>query len=157
MDATLQFIPIMIVGFAASLGLTPITRQIAMRLGVTAAPSKRNIHSNHMPLMGGMAIYVAFVISVLLFTPPDYMVELGAIDRAQDVAFCRQRHVPIAYVVFDDDHATAKEIVEYLDEHPGSHMFLGRRGDSTLRSLTLGSVSEKVVRHAHRPVTVVSE
>ncbi|MAK49112.1 universal stress protein [Marinobacter sp.] len=51
----------------------------------------------------------------------------------------------------------AKEIVEYLDEHPGSHMFLGRRGDSTLRSLTLGSVSEKVVRHAHRPVTVVSE
>ena len=51
----------------------------------------------------------------------------------------------------------AKEIVEYLDEHPGSHMFLGRRGDSTLRSLTLGSVSEKVVRHSHRPVTVVSE
>ena len=51
----------------------------------------------------------------------------------------------------------AKEIVEYLDENPGSHMFLGRRGDSMLRSLTLGSVSEKVVRHAHRPVTVVSE
>ncbi|SNC64909.1 Nucleotide-binding universal stress protein, UspA family [Marinobacter sp. es.048] len=51
----------------------------------------------------------------------------------------------------------AKEIVEYLDENPGAHMFLGRRGDSMLRSLTLGSVSEKVVRHAHRPVTVVSE
>ena len=51
----------------------------------------------------------------------------------------------------------AKELVEYLDENPGSHMFLGRRGDSMLRSLTLGSVSEKVVRHAHRPVTVVSE
>jgi len=79
MDATLQFIPIMIVGFAASLGLTPITRQIAMRLGVTAAPSKRNIHASHMPLMGGAAIYVAFVISVLLFSPPFYLVELGAI------------------------------------------------------------------------------
>lgn len=51
----------------------------------------------------------------------------------------------------------AKEIVEYLDENPGAHMVLGRRGDSMLRSLTLGSVSEKVVRHAHRPVTVVSE
>ena len=79
MDATLQFIPIMIVGFAASLGLTPLTRQIAMRLGVTAAPSKRNIHANHMPLMGGAAIHVAFVISVLLFSPPAYMIELGAI------------------------------------------------------------------------------
>jgi len=79
MDATLQFIPIMIVGFAASLGLTPITRQIAMRLGVTAAPNKRNIHASHMPLMGGMAIYVAFVISVLLFSPASYLAELGAI------------------------------------------------------------------------------
>ena len=79
MDATLQFIPIMVVGFAAALGLTPITRQIALRLGVLASPSKRNIHSQHMPLMGGAAIYVAFVLSVLLFSPPEHLVELGAI------------------------------------------------------------------------------
>lgn len=51
----------------------------------------------------------------------------------------------------------AKEIIEYLDDNPGTHMFLGRRGDSLVRSLTLGSVSEKVVRHAHGPVTVVSD
>ena len=79
MDARLQFIPIMIVGFGAALCLTPLTRQIAMRLGVTAAPNKRNIHSRHVPLMGGAAIYVAFVLSVLLFSPPDHLVELGAI------------------------------------------------------------------------------
>ena len=79
MDATLQFIPIMIVGFAAALCLTPLTRQIAMRLGITAAPSKRSIHAEHMPLMGGAAIYFAFVISILLFSPPRYLVELGAI------------------------------------------------------------------------------
>lgn len=79
MDARLQFIPILIVGFGAALCLTPLTRQIAMRLGVTAAPNKRNIHSQHVPLMGGAAIYVAFVLSVLLFSPPDHLVELGAI------------------------------------------------------------------------------
>ena len=79
MDANLQFIPIMIVGFGAALCLTPLTRQIAMRLGVTAAPNTRNIHSRHVPLMGGAAIYVAFVLSVLLFSPPDHLVELGAI------------------------------------------------------------------------------
>lgn len=79
MDARLQFIPIMIVGFGAALCLTPLTRQIAMRLGVTAAPNKRNIHSRHVPLMGGAAIYVAFVLSALLFSPPDHLVELGAI------------------------------------------------------------------------------
>ena len=79
MDASLQFIPIMIVGFAAALGLTPITRQIALRLKVVAAPSKRNIHAGDMPLMGGAAIYAAFVLSILLFSPPDYLLELGAI------------------------------------------------------------------------------
>ena len=79
MDARLQFIPIMIVGFGAALCLTPLTRQIAMRLGVTAAPNQRNIHQRHVPLMGGAAIYVAFVLSVLLFSPPDHLRELGAI------------------------------------------------------------------------------
>ena len=79
MEANLQFIPIMIVGFGASLCLTPLTRQIAMRLGVTAAPNKRNIHARHVPLMGGAAIYAGFVLSALLFSPPAYLVELGAI------------------------------------------------------------------------------
>ena len=79
MDARLQFIPIMVVGFGAALCLTPLTRQIAMRLGVTAAPNQRNIHQRHVPLMGGAAIYVAFVLSVLLFSPPDHLRELGAI------------------------------------------------------------------------------
>ena len=79
MDATLQFIPIMIVGFAAALCLTPLTRQIAMRLGITAKPTGRNIHAGHIPLMGGAAIYFAFVLSILLFSPPRYLVELGAI------------------------------------------------------------------------------
>lgn len=51
----------------------------------------------------------------------------------------------------------AHEIIEYLEDHPGSHMVLGRRGHSLVRSLTLGSISEKVIRHATGPVTVVSD
>jgi|AntRauTorcE11898_2_1112593.scaffolds.fasta_scaffold27433_2 nucleotide-binding universal stress UspA family protein len=51
----------------------------------------------------------------------------------------------------------AHEITDYLEDHPGTHMVLGRRGHSLIRSLTLGSVSEKVMRHATGPVTVVSD
>jgi len=51
----------------------------------------------------------------------------------------------------------AHEIIEYLEANPGTHLVLGRRGHSLVRSLTLGSISEKVVRHAKGPVTVVSE
>ncbi|MBS3805381.1 MAG: universal stress protein [Oleiphilaceae bacterium] len=51
----------------------------------------------------------------------------------------------------------AHQIVDYLKANPGTHLVLGRRGHSALTSLTLGSVSEKVVRHATGPVTVVSD
>lgn len=78
MDA-LQFIPIMVVGFAASLGLTPVSRRLAMRLGVVDKPNQRKIHHDHKPLMGGLAIYAAFTLSLLLFSPPQHFKELGAI------------------------------------------------------------------------------
>lgn len=50
----------------------------------------------------------------------------------------------------------AHEIIEYMEANPGAHLVLGRRGYSLVRRLTLGSVSEKVLRHATGPVTVVS-
>lgn len=78
MDA-LQFIPILVVGFAASLGLTPVSRRIAMRLGVVDKPNQRKIHNDHKPLMGGLAIYAALVLSLLLFSPPQHFRELGFI------------------------------------------------------------------------------
>lgn len=78
MDA-MQFVPILVVGFAASLGLTPLSRQIAMRLGVVDKPNARKIHMDNKPLMGGLAIFVAFALSLLLFSPPQHLVELGAL------------------------------------------------------------------------------
>ncbi len=78
MDAT-QFVPILLVGFAASLGLTPVSRQLAMRLGVVDKPNQRKIHQDHKPLMGGFGIYVALALSLLLFSPPQHFRELGAI------------------------------------------------------------------------------
>lgn len=80
MDATLQYVPILIFGFAASLGLTPLSRQIAMRFGIVDKPNvPRKTHKDHKPMMGGLAIYVALSISVLLFSPLQYISELIAI------------------------------------------------------------------------------
>jgi UDP-GlcNAc:undecaprenyl-phosphate GlcNAc-1-phosphate transferase len=80
MDTTLQFIPIIIVGFATSLGLTPLSRQIAMRLGVVDKPNApRKTHKDHKPMMGGLAIYISLTLSVLLFSPPQHIRELLAI------------------------------------------------------------------------------
>jgi nucleotide-binding universal stress UspA family protein len=62
---------------------------------------------------------------------------------------------PSEHIVLRGD--PAHEITDYLEDHPGSHMVLGRRGHSLMRSLTLGSVSEKVMRHATGPVTIVGD
>jgi UDP-GlcNAc:undecaprenyl-phosphate GlcNAc-1-phosphate transferase len=70
----------MIFGFAASLGLTPLSRQIAMRLGVVDKPNApRKTHKDHKPMMGGLAIYVGLTLAVLLFSPPQHIQELAAI------------------------------------------------------------------------------
>ncbi len=78
MDA-LQFVPILVVGFATSLGLTPLSRAIALRLGVVDKPNQRKIHLDNKPMMGGLAIYVGFALALILFSPPQYVVEFGAL------------------------------------------------------------------------------
>ncbi len=57
--------------FAASLvlvlGATPLVRRLAYRFGVVDAPNARKIHLNPIPLLGGIAIYVAFIIALVGF------------------------------------------------------------------------------------------
>jgi len=75
---SLLFVPILVVGFAMSLGLTPLSRAIALRLGVVDKPNQRKIHRDHKPMMGGLAIFGGLAIALLLFSPPAYRVEFGA-------------------------------------------------------------------------------
>ena len=75
----LQFVPILVVGFAFSLGLTPLSRALALRFNVVAVPSGRNIHSDRKPLMGGMAMYAGLSLALLLFSPEQYVAELLAV------------------------------------------------------------------------------
>jgi UDP-GlcNAc:undecaprenyl-phosphate/decaprenyl-phosphate GlcNAc-1-phosphate transferase len=78
--ALLDLLPVWIVGFVVSIGLTPVTRQVARRVGFVDKPSSRKIHAAPMPLLGGLAIYGAFVVALLLFRNwPQHIIELGAI------------------------------------------------------------------------------
>src|SRR6056297_3642562 len=49
----------------------------------------------------------------------------------------------------------AEEIIRCTEDDHDLLVVLGRRGLSRIQSLLLGSVSEKVVRHAHSPITVI--
>src|ERR1700683_2700391 len=50
----------------ASLGLTWPVRAFALRIGMVDKPGPRKVHLKPIPLLGGIAIYLGFVIGVLL-------------------------------------------------------------------------------------------
>ncbi len=78
MDMT-EFFPVMVAGFAAAVGFTPITRRLAFHFGVLDQPSARKVHQRPTPLLGGLAIYGALILALVFFSPPFYLVEFGAI------------------------------------------------------------------------------
>ena len=54
------------VALLASLGLTVPIRRLALRFGMVDHPGPRKVHANPMPLLGGLAIYLGFVLAILL-------------------------------------------------------------------------------------------
>jgi nucleotide-binding universal stress UspA family protein len=50
----------------------------------------------------------------------------------------------------------AEEILNYIAKHPKTLVVMGRRGLSRLEGLVVGSVSDKVSRHARGAVTLVN-
>jgi UDP-GlcNAc:undecaprenyl-phosphate/decaprenyl-phosphate GlcNAc-1-phosphate transferase len=66
-----QYVPTMFLLFgvtlAVSLGLTPLVRRAAIRLGWLDRPGEaRRVHTVAVPRLGGIAIFVAFAVGVLL-------------------------------------------------------------------------------------------
>ncbi|MBN1136376.1 MAG: undecaprenyl/decaprenyl-phosphate alpha-N-acetylglucosaminyl 1-phosphate transferase [Anaerolineae bacterium] len=52
---------------AVAVGGTPLVRRLALQLGIIDRPSARKIHLKPVPLLGGLAIYAAFIAALLLF------------------------------------------------------------------------------------------
>ncbi len=62
-----QFLLIFIVALVFSVVGTPLARRLALTTGVVDAPNARKVHQEPTPLLGGAAIYGAFVLALALF------------------------------------------------------------------------------------------
>ena len=92
MQLLVAYLVVFGVAIAASLAGTPMARELARRWGVLDQPSHRKVHLNPTPLLGGLAVYAAFWLAVLLvsrleiFSPEVFLPaatrELGAIFLA---------------------------------------------------------------------------
>jgi UDP-GlcNAc:undecaprenyl-phosphate GlcNAc-1-phosphate transferase len=63
----IRYMLILFSALLLAIGGTPIARRTALRLGIIDRPSARKIHTSPVPLMGGLAIYVAFIVALILF------------------------------------------------------------------------------------------
>lgn len=64
---------------AFAMGGTPVARWIATRTDIVDRPSERKPHLKPIPLLGGAAIYVAFILALLLFGDQFYISQLVGI------------------------------------------------------------------------------
>ena len=56
----------MVVAFIA----TPYVKKLAIKIGAVDAPNDRKVHTKIMPRMGGLAIFIGFVVALFIFLKP---------------------------------------------------------------------------------------
>ena len=69
----------LITAFVLAAGATPLARRAAASLGLMDMPAPRKVHARPTPLMGGVAIYVAFLAALLLFGDRFYVRQMVGI------------------------------------------------------------------------------
>ena len=85
---TTTFMLIFASALVLAIGGTPVVRRVALRLGVIDRPNARKMHVNPIPLLGGVAIYGACIIALLLFGNRYGLTELiGILVGASLVSF----------------------------------------------------------------------
>jgi len=65
-EAGLRWQYILVFSFVAAYFITPLCRLIALKLNILDEPDWRKVHAEPTPLLGGLAVYVAFMTSLLL-------------------------------------------------------------------------------------------
>ncbi len=62
-----------------AIGGTPIARRVAVRVGIVAKPGGYRVHVGSIPLLGGAAIYGAFLVALILFADRFFIPQLVSI------------------------------------------------------------------------------
>jgi len=68
--------------FIASILITPYIKRFAIKIGATDKPNSRKVHQKIMPRLGGLAIFISYMIGYLIFVPENeykYPILVGSI------------------------------------------------------------------------------
>jgi UDP-GlcNAc:undecaprenyl-phosphate/decaprenyl-phosphate GlcNAc-1-phosphate transferase len=59
----------LVVCFLVSILITPLVKKIAFLIGATDKPNQRKVHLTTMPRLGGLAIFISFIVGIYMFKP----------------------------------------------------------------------------------------
>jgi UDP-GlcNAc:undecaprenyl-phosphate/decaprenyl-phosphate GlcNAc-1-phosphate transferase len=59
----------MFICFVTSILITPLVKKLAFKIGATDKPNQRKVHEKIMPRLGGLAIYISFIVGLLVLRP----------------------------------------------------------------------------------------
>ncbi|SEU09396.1 UDP-GlcNAc:undecaprenyl-phosphate GlcNAc-1-phosphate transferase [Salinibacillus kushneri] len=65
----MEYIALILLSLVFSLILTPLVKKLAIKINAVDQPNERKVHKRVMPRMGGLAIYVSFLLGVLILSP----------------------------------------------------------------------------------------
>ena len=99
----LVFIGALLIAIAA----TPIARRIAPKLGIMDQPNPRKVHARPMPLLGGAAIVIASLLTLLLLRDRFEIQQLGSIVLGASL---------VALLGFYDDRWGLRPILKLLGQ-----------------------------------------
>ncbi|WP_096437103.1 glycosyltransferase family 4 protein [Alteribacter populi] len=78
----MNLIFVLIACFVIALIITPIVIKVALNLGAVDQPSSRKVHQKLMPRLGGLAIFLSFIVGLAIVNPYDpfhFAIILGAV------------------------------------------------------------------------------
>lgn len=69
----------LLICFAVVLATTPIVKKLAFKIGAIDKPNQRKVHERIMPRLGGLAIYIGFLVGFILTQPESETVSMTTI------------------------------------------------------------------------------
>jgi len=75
-----------VAAFLASASFTPAARDLAFKLGLVDQPGPRKLHAAPMPVLGGLAVYLATVFAIAVFVSDDEWSQMAGIFLASTLA-----------------------------------------------------------------------
>ncbi len=74
MDITYKLVLAMVLSACVTYGLTPLVRRLAIRVGAVDIPKdERRVHTKPIPRMGGLAIFIGFLVAYALFSEMEFI------------------------------------------------------------------------------------